>query len=955
MSTLSHWSAARSIPARSVQAALLLCCLVPASTNAEEAVSTRPGDDRGTIVKAAGGRLQFTQRGSELILPTPDGKATTSIELPGKWIVESAARTGETTWISGRSNDIAIDDMFLALLDAEGGVELLPTPAGREHPRGSTGLLVERDRIVGIAWLEGESQETTSVRAAQWTGENWGALEVVAPALGREQTHLDSTVLADGSWLTVWAAVDGDSVPDDDIWWSHRARTGWSQPQRLHLDNHVPDIEPQLAAAGRGALAAWTSFDGSDYRIRITRFEGGKWIERPVSSEKGAIPRSFVLGGDQPALLYDSVIPDSWNLLELANDGRARQRWTYQGTEDEIPLILDAVDGRRAVWPGRDPTSPAIVVDLVPSPEPAPGPTGATPHLAPQPAEAVTGPTFKYLAFGDSITCGRYDNPEVCSGSEPLADPLNLTGYPQQLAAVLPCNSSSCRIYNYGDPGEKTAQGVSRINGILANANGPYDVMILMHGTNNIGNTGNTTIENDLKTMSNSATAAGVDTVFASIIRFDPMGTKHTPQKEDQIADLRSDLMSIAANRGAWFADPWARLCFSENCFANHYTGADNGQRIHPDASGYNELGDKIVEGITQHPAPSPPSLQNPADGADVASSTVTWSTTTNATWYEVEWNANDSQWLGASNCSGGLCSHTILGLGPGEQDWRVRGRNPRGRGGWSETRTFTLYTVPPNQTTPISPTSDIYDGVEPAEFVWDDVDVATNGATRYQLHVERDGMTEYNEDVPESGNCNGIECSFDPGITWTPGSYRWRVRSENPAGVSAWSSPWTEFLFTNVKPATPTPVYPVDTDTFDTMPLFIWTQEFGAEEYEVQIDAESPQTVGACNGTTCSWAPADPHSVGEHSWKVRAQNPIGASYFSGAKNYEILDCTSFPNVVLDMGNSGSTTHHACDTITAEDSYRVDGDLILHAGNRITLRDNFTVAPGGTLHARVDP
>lgn len=318
MSTLSHRSAARSIPARSVQAALLLCCLVPASTNAKDAASTRPGDDRGTIVEAAGGRLQFTQRGSELILPTPDGKATTSIELPGRWIVESAARVGDVTWISGRSNDASIDDMFVARVHSEGHIELLPTPTGREHPRGGTSLLIQRGKLVGITWLEGTSQTSASVRAAPWNGGDWGTVEWVSPPRGTEQTLLRSVVLDDDSWLAVWAAVD----TDDDIWWSRRDGTRWSEPRRLHTDNQVPDIFPHAIAFGNSALVVWTSFDGNDYKLRQARLENETWLEEPIVSGRGAQPVILVELETGPAALASSVIPEVWSLINLGAEER---------------------------------------------------------------------------------------------------------------------------------------------------------------------------------------------------------------------------------------------------------------------------------------------------------------------------------------------------------------------------------------------------------------------------------------------------------------------------------------------------------------------------------------------------------------------------------------------------------------------------------------------------------
>ena len=580
---------------------------------------------------------------------------------------------------------------------------------------------------------------------------------------------------------------------------------------------------------------------------------------------------------------------------------------------------------------------------------------------------AAQAQTFKYLAYGDSITCGKYDSENgtqgVCTGKEPLPNPTTLTGYPHRLSGNLGCNGSNCQIYNYGDPGEDTILGVTRLDSVLSDSNSPYDVMILMHGTNDvIAGRSHTFIENQLKNMNNKATAAGVDTVFASIIRFDPAGTRWTQAAEDTIANLRNSLISTAASRGAWFTDPWGVLCFSANCFANHYTGGDNGQRIHPDASGYNKLGDEIHAGVTQQAVPGAPSLLGPADGADIAAgANLTWSSTNHTTWYQVDWSgaSSGSQWLTASACAGGTCSFTVPGLPPGDYDWMVRGRNPHGRSAWSTSRAFTFYTSAPPVPTAVSPIVDTYT-TPPSEFTWTEVNPATNGSTRYQLKVERDGTEIFNADVPTPPNCSGGNCSHDPGFAWTPATYAWQVRSENPAGNSAWSTE-AGFVFTDVAPAAPTALQP-SVDTFDATPLLIWTNEFGAAEYVVQIDADPEETVDAgtvCTALDCRWAPAGALALDNHSWKVRSWNPEGFSAYSSSLNFEVLDCTSFPDLLLNSGSAsgGTVQEAACHTITAAGTYHVTGTgvLELHAGDEIVFQDGFMVEAGGELHARIDP
>lgn len=580
---------------------------------------------------------------------------------------------------------------------------------------------------------------------------------------------------------------------------------------------------------------------------------------------------------------------------------------------------------------------------------------------------AAEAQTFNYCAFGNSNTCGKYDgNTTKCNSTKKQdIEPLHPDGYPGRLRklAWLDCATHNCEVYNYGLPGEKTTEGVTRLPDVLDGH--AFDVLLLMHGTNDVFNgMSNNTIKFNLGEMDDIASARGVDTVHGSIIRFHPDGEKGT-SKDNQVANLRNRVSDLAAARNRYFADPWSVLCPTRSCFDSHYAYPED-IGLHPDASGYNLMATAFSSVIREHDPPAAPTLVSPADGADVATTTVTWDATANTTWYEVDWEPGGSQWVEAQDaCSGGSCSFSIPGLGPASHDWRVRGRNPRGRSSYSGWRSFTLYTSPPPEPGTISPDGDEFYGSPPSTFTWDDVDVATNGVTGYRLHIQRAGVTVFNEGVPTSG-CNGTVCSYDPaGITWEPGNYRWRVRSENPAGVSAWSSPWTEFLFTNVAPTKPTPIQPT-VDTFDTEPVFEWTHEFGAQEYRIQVFDDSSTQVfdklltaaAICNDTSCSWKSDTTLQIEDHTWQVRAENPLGESQFSAIKSFTVLACSPPLDLLLDSDTVNELAEEAaCKTITAEGTYRVgsNGDLELHAGDRIVFNHNFTVAPGGELHCRVDP
>ena len=83
-------------------------------------------------------------------------------------------------------------------------------------------------------------------------------------------------------------------------------------------------------------------------------------------------------------------------------------------------------------------------------------------------AAAIEAQEFRYLAFGDSITAGSFDE-------------LNQGGYPGRLDDVLGCSPGVCSVTNAGVGGEKTGEGVTRIGGLING--GGYDVLLLMEAS----------------------------------------------------------------------------------------------------------------------------------------------------------------------------------------------------------------------------------------------------------------------------------------------------------------------------------------------------------------------------------------------------------------------------------------------------------------------------------------
>jgi hypothetical protein len=286
-----------------------------------------------------GNRLEMPGgRSVRLELPQR-GEASALAELSRGWVV-----TGSAEGEDGRRT--------LFLHSAEGA---LPAPPGQEgaQRRGAV-FFVEDGTLQGMAWLEGNDDRSLSVRAAEWNGHAWKAVEPVSRPGPGSQIALAGAVLSDGSWLLAWSAYDGE---DHEIVWARRTAQGWSPARPVSKGNSVPDITPALAATGTGALLAWSRYDGESYRLQLARFDANSWKdERPIA-RSGSFHPSF----QGLYLLHQTAGPRSWSVLELAPSGKVLRRASALSALTERPVLSEDADGLRLRWiEGKWEATPAL-------------------------------------------------------------------------------------------------------------------------------------------------------------------------------------------------------------------------------------------------------------------------------------------------------------------------------------------------------------------------------------------------------------------------------------------------------------------------------------------------------------------------------------------------------------------------------------------------------------------
>lgn len=284
--------------------------------------------------------------GERVAFPLPEGAELTAVAgAGGAWVAAGTRPVGA----SGRRE-------ILVVVEREGTAVPLPPPPGGAAPfRQEPVPLAEGDRLAGLAWLEGNDPWRLALRFAPWEGEGWGAVETVSARGPGSQLGLAAASLANGSWLLAWSAADGE---DDEILWAVRSPDGaWSRPRRAAADNAVPDVTPALAAAGAGALLAWSRYDGEGYTVVVSRWRGGAWSAPRPAAESGSIFPTLEPSEGGARLLFRTAVPDGWGFAQLDAAGRVRRRAAVATTEHERPRARPGRDGVRFEWEG----SPALV------------------------------------------------------------------------------------------------------------------------------------------------------------------------------------------------------------------------------------------------------------------------------------------------------------------------------------------------------------------------------------------------------------------------------------------------------------------------------------------------------------------------------------------------------------------------------------------------------------------
>jgi hypothetical protein len=307
-------------------AAVCASLLLPLSAAAATSRLAAHSGSARVYAGPAGWRLEIGASDRPLDLPA-DAEITAVARLRGGWVVAGTRLAGD------RRELLATADL------GAGPVRLAPPAGTAAEIRDRPVPLVADGVLTGLAWLEGATRETLAVRWSPWNGDGFGAPVDVAPPGPGSQLALAGTALADGRAMLVWAGYDG---ADDEIWAALGGASGWSAPRRVGRDDDVPDITPDVVATPRGALVAWSRYDGSEYRVVVARFDG-EGFEEIGQGPEGSLYPTFEsaggAGGTGALLLWRDARSDAWSLDELTAKGELVERARAAGPVEIRPAV----------------------------------------------------------------------------------------------------------------------------------------------------------------------------------------------------------------------------------------------------------------------------------------------------------------------------------------------------------------------------------------------------------------------------------------------------------------------------------------------------------------------------------------------------------------------------------------------------------------------------------------
>ena len=206
--------------------------------------------------------------------------------------------------------------------------------------------------------------------------------------------------------------------------------------------------------------------------------------------------------------------------------------------------------------------------------------------------------TFLILAFGDSITQGykRTSDGTIYGITSPPNGARTSDGYEPELENDFATQSNhTAYVYNWGYGGERTYQGVNRIDSVLTSRDA--DFILIMEGANDLyaGVSASATKAN-LGIMIDKSLARQTEPIIATVT---PNTAPNQPEGYKIPTEYNPAIKYLASEKGITMADQYAAL-------VGNWSSYNSGDGLHLNDSGERVMAQRWYNAILDHGLPRP-------------------------------------------------------------------------------------------------------------------------------------------------------------------------------------------------------------------------------------------------------------------------------------------------------------------------------------------------------------
>lgn len=441
-----------------------------------------------------------------------------------------------------------------------------------------------------------------------WIEYSDGKFRVLVKNVNTGEVWLVNSPLFSGAYIPkiiadrnnrLWIFWVGRDTGRDEIFYSYYNGMQWALPSSLNRDNSYPHILPDVYIGYEGfPWIVWTAYDGNDYEIYRTRWDGRDWTDEEKiteNSEMDSSPALSFVSGDIPIIVW-SRSNGEWSGIYCTyqlDSGWSEEIEISRSYEklNKLPKIAVQQDKIGITWQSGEIIQSTFLLfgQLM---EKHPLESQAVERKSREHNTAANAPLSKneYIGFGNSITLGKLDDQIVPE-----------KGYVPRLEALLDEYFGDSIVINEGWGGEVTREGFARIDHVLAVHLSQY--LLLMEGTNDVIfiEISMDTTSFNLEQMIQKSKNIGTSPLLSTIIprndwRWDVEFYK------DRIFDLNDKIRVLATELTVPLVDQFNSFYYYQGKGGDDWKSLLCTDNIHPNEKGYQVMAETWFEEIKTLP-----------------------------------------------------------------------------------------------------------------------------------------------------------------------------------------------------------------------------------------------------------------------------------------------------------------------------------------------------------------